>query len=329
MKWIYPYQVLFGDVTSRLLGATVDGDPVPTSLVDSDLHQVHLVDSERSDWEVLELELEVVAPATEIEELIQASQQPRAAAILQSGPANSRQAIEMAPSDLEPWRWTGVVQLDRSSWFGRISVRGMVTAEVEGVANRIVGNAPEWTVRLDDLPVPPINGAIRITWDDFTNPEHLAALRMYREEPAFLHLDVADPVLYLNRAFEGLEPLLRDRKRRSPAEQALHDQSRATIATEAWAAMFNSSILGIDQDDDGNPEWPESEWQRTALEIALGAMYPDKAPDDALAEVAAARLEGDAGAAVQQLLLPATSAHVGVPRLLKGAIRRISTGISE
>jgi hypothetical protein len=329
MKWFYPYDTLFGDVASRLLRVTVDGDPLPSNLVDEDRHEIRLLDAERRDWHTVEMEVEIVGPAADVQEFIDAGADPKAVAILQSGPTNARLSVPLAPSEIEPSRWTGRVELERSNWFGRIEVRGVVVADVDGVPNRIIGSAPAWTIRLDDQPAPPITGAIRIVWDDFTAPEHLPVLRRYKEEPAFLHLDPGEPVLYLNRAFEGLHALLKDQRRRNPAEQALHDQTRATLATEAWNAMFNTAILAVDQEDDGVADWPESEWQKTALEILLAAMFPDKSPEDALAEIAAARTEREAGASVEQLLLPVVSAHVGVPRLLRGAIRRIGTDNRE
>jgi hypothetical protein len=327
MKWIYPYPVLFGDVISRLLSVSVDGDPVPATLIDEHKQQVLLVDADRRDWSSLELQVEVHAPSSEIEDLEKANANPRALCVLQCGPSNSRISVPLSASALEPSRWIGSVELDRPNWFGRISLRGLVTAEVDGVANRIVGAAPDWTIRLDDQPVPPISGSITITWDDFTKPEHLESLRLYLDQPAFLQLDAGEPILYLNRAFAGLDALLQDRRRRNQAEQALHDQTRVIIASEAWSSLFNNAILAIEEDEDGNADWPEQQWQRTALEIAISTMYPERSADDALSEVAAARREAGVAAILQQQLLPAISDHVGMPRLLKRAIKTIGTDL--
>lgn len=324
-KWIYPYETIFGDVVLRLTSVALDGDELPLHLIDNDFNQVRLLDADRREWDILELSLEVVAPGSEISQMRSDGRSPKAFAILQSGPANTRLSVPLAPSELEPGRWTGDAELDRSSWFGRITIRSVVVDTVDGVPDRIIGTGTDWTVRLDDQPAPPINGSITITWDDFTDPKRLPALRLYKDEPAFLHLDSGEPVLYLNSALPGLEPLLQDRRRRSPAERALHDQTRVAIASETWAALFNSAILAIDEDADGNADWPAGDWQRTALEIAITAMYPDRAPDDALAEVAASRHDAGIGATVQQALLPVVSSHVRMSHFLKRGIAAISS----
>ena len=327
-KWIYPYDVLFGDVATRLLRVSIDGDPVPAHLVDNNRYEIQLVDADRSDWSSLELRIEVTAPVAEIEEMIDQGLSVTAIGVLHCGASNSRVSVPLTSDDNDPSRWIADVELERDAWFGRIAARGIVVANVGGVPNRIVGTAPEWSIRLDDMPVPPVQGAIKIKWDDFTDPQHFPGVREYEKEPAFLHVDPGEPVLYLNRAFEGLAPLLDDRKRRNPSERALHDQARATIAAEAWSTMFNASLSAIQLGEEvGDPvDWPESEWQSTAVKMVAGLIYPDKDPEDALAELAQARSEPVAANALQERMLPAISGQVGVPRLMRGAIQQVGTG---
>ena len=328
MTWIYPYRTLFGDVSISIAQITIDGAELPDELFDPDHRRAELVLVEKEDWERATVRFEVNGPPSELKQLREDGIAPQAIGVLHSGPTNTRLAIDLEADKNELSRWTGEVELVRFDWFGQVSLRAVVVGEVDGVPHRYLGAAPEWALLLDDTPRPPIHGAIRMRWDDFSEPEHLDALSSYQAEPAFLHLDPDEPILYLNRIFEGLEALLEERRRRPAAEQALHDQTRATLATEAWAAMFNASLLAIREDDNG-VDWPESQWQRTALEILFHRIFPEKTPDDALREAAAMRQEDTGGNSIEQLLMPAVSAHVSVAKLLRSSINRLSQDTQE
>lgn len=328
MKWIYPYRTLFGDVTARIAAVTIDDEHIPSRLIDADRQEVELVDLERAGWTSARISVEVVGPKSELRDLADDGVEPTAVVVLHCGPTNARVAQVLDADEHDPGHWYGTLDLSRGEWFGKIIMRAFLTAEVDGVANRIIGSAPDWTMHLDDLPRPPVHGAITIRWDNFAAPEHFKALRQYDGEPAFLHLDPAEPVLYLNRGFDGLEPLLRDRRGRQAGEQALHDQTRATIAAESWAGLFNTALQAIDLEDE-EPDWPTSDWQRTALELLLDRIYPEKGPEDAFQEVVTLLREADGGVAVQERLLPAISAQASVAKLLRGSINRLGTDIRE
>ncbi len=326
--WIYPYERLFGDIDLRLDGLKVDGARVPGNRIDSDRREVRLLELEKSEWERAQLEVTVSGPQLELQERHTPA---RAIALVHCAASNSRQAIELDADERDPSTWHGRLELERASWFGRIDLRGSIVAEVDEVADRVIGDAEPWTIRLDDVPPPPAHGAIEIRWQEFRHPdEHLAWLKEFEAEPAYLQLDDVQPVLYLNRSFEGLKALLDRKPAREPGEQALHDQTRATIAIEAWTAMFNASIQAIQFDEEGIvPDWPEEGWQRTALEILLERMYPDKTLEDALAEVAERAREPEGGGLLYQQLLTAVSEHVGAPRLLRGAINVLGKSLKE
>jgi hypothetical protein len=328
MKWIYPYRVLFGDVTSHVVAVSIDGQDVPSRLIDNDRQEVELIDLERGAWETARVSFEVTGPKSELREMLDDGLEPVAVAVLHCGPTNARVSVGLEPDEHDRTRWFGSFDLARDDWFGRIAIRAVITADVDGVPHRIIGTANEWTLHLDDQPRPPVHGAIKIRWENFAASEELRALRQYEAEPAFLHLDPAEPVLYLNRSFDGLEPLLRDQRGRQAAEQALHDQTRATIAAEAWAGLFNSALQSIDLEDD-EPDWPASDWQRTALELVLDRMYPEKGPEDSLREVVTLLREDDGGAALQERLLPAVSAQATVAKLLRMSINRLESHIRE
>jgi hypothetical protein len=323
MKELFPYKTLFGDVATVVSAVSVDGEPLPRSRVDATRREVDLGELERAGWTSAAVSLDVSPPPTEISELNASGAVPQVVVVAQCGPTNSRQAVTLKQIDGEP-RWSGRLELDRTSWFGRIEIRTAVTATVSGVPTRLIGEGNTWSVLLDDLPRPPINGALMIRWENFDDPadNNLRVLKLYKNDAFFLHLDPDAPILYLNSAFEGLFSLLQDRRRRPAGEQALHDETRGAIATEVWLGLFNAALQSIEHED-GVPRWPASEWQKTVLELVFERMYPEKAADDSLEEVATALMEPDGASAVQQLALPAVAAHAGASRLLRDAIRRI------
>lgn len=325
MKELYPYGTLFGDVVVEIRQVAID-DVAIKGRVDPDSRTIDLTGVERAEWERASFEVVVTAPASEVAELMDAT----AVAIVECGPANTRVAFEIKPEHPNVGRWTGELTLDREYWFGVAELRCGVAATVGGVPNRIVGWADSWTLAFDDLPNrPTIGGAIRITWLDFENPGDRAYLRRHADKYFYISVDPHEPQLFLNKGFAGLDALLGDRPRRGPADRALHDQTRASIADKTWTALFNAALDFVEVDEDDNPEWPDVEWQRVVLESLLAAMYPDESLDEALVNAYGARHTKDAGGALQELLAPAASAQARAPRLLRDGIRLLSNELVE
>lgn len=329
-NWFYPYKRLFGDVSLKLEALRVDGEEVPGSRVDVDRREVRLLELERADWEVAELTVVVSGPLTELRDWQKEGARPDALAVANCAASNTRQAIELEPDPDNSARWEGTLELQRSNWFGRIDLRGALVATVDGVEKRMIGTPDPWTIRLDDVPPPPVSGAIKTLWHDFSSPdEGLGWLQEYEVEPAFLRLDDDQPVLYLNRGFPGLKALLDRKPQRERGEQALHDQARAAIAAEVWAAIFNAAVQAIREEEGEAPDWPEEAWKRTALEMLADRLYPEKAPEDALGEIATLRRDESFGGTLQQKILIAVSQHVNGAKLLRGAIKKLGNALQE
>jgi hypothetical protein len=336
MKALFPYPTLFGDITSGVSRITVDGEPLSLDRLDPTRRQIDLAELERLGWRTAALTVDVRGPGAEIEQLAAEDRHPIATVVVHCGPTNARRTIGLSPNADEPGRWTGRLDLDRADWFGRISLRSVVTATVEGIPGRIVGEGDEWTIALDDLPRPPVTGALTVKWEEFATPtdDSLSFLRAYEQEPLFLRLDPDAPILYLNKGFDGLFHLLQDRRRRPSGEHALHDETRGSIAAEVWFSLFNASLQSIERvNDEDNEErswdWPAAEWQKTVLELILDRMYPEKTSEDALHEVVTALDEPEGGTTVQQLALPAIATHSGATRLLRQAIAKIGADLHE
>jgi predicted NUDIX family NTP pyrophosphohydrolase len=328
--WFYPYKRLFGDVALKLDSFRIDGEEVPDGSLDQDRREVRLLDLEREEWEAVDLDLVLSGPMTELGEWRADGTEPTAFAVAHCAASNMRQAVRLQPDPGNSSRWRGTLELQRSNWFGRIDLRGSLVASVGGERDRTIGTPDPWVVRLDDVPPPPVSGAIKTLWHDFTAPdEELAWLQEHKAEPMFLRLENEQPIVYLNRGFEGLKALLDRKPKRERGEQALHDEARAAIAAQVWAAMFNAAVQAIRDEDGEAPDWPEEPWKRTALEMLLDRVYPDKPPEDALQEIAEMRRDESLGGALQQALLIAASKHVGGARLLRGAIKHLGTSLQE
>lgn len=329
-EWLYPYKRLFGDVALRLDGLRVDGEEVPGSRVDPDRREVRLIELERAEWEVATLQVVLSGPLTELRDWQQEGMAVAAFAAAHCAASNTRQAVRLEPDPDHQGRWSGTLELQRSNWFGRVDLRGALIATVKGVEHRMIGAPEPWAIRLDDVPPPPVSGAIKTLWQDFAAPDDgLEWLQDHKAEPAFLRLDDEQPVLYLNRGFEGLKALLDRKPKRERGEQALHEEARAAIAAEVWTAIFNAAVQAIREEEDEAPDWPEEPWKRTALEMLLDRLYPDKAPEDALAEIAAMRRDQNLGGTLQQRLLIAVSQHVNGAKLLRKAIKELGKALQE
>ncbi|MCO8127274.1 hypothetical protein NHL50_08640 [Acidimicrobiia bacterium EGI L10123] len=320
MKALFPYPTLFGDVTLSVTEVAIDDEPV-AGRVDVDRRVVNLYGIDRAEWETARVSVVVSAPANEIED----ADAPQCVAVTNCGPSNQRVSSILAPDGGTTGRWAGEILLEREYWYAHAELRAGVVATVDGAGHRVVGNSDTWTVMFDDLPNRPVNGAIKITWVDFSDPgDDKQYLQKHSDNYVYLSIDPEEPQLFLNRSFDGLEQLLADRRRRH-LDRALHDQTRASIADKTWSALFNAAIESVEVDEEtGEPTWPSVEWQRTVLEALLVRMYPDKAPEEALGNAWTARNTRDNPGTLQELLAPAAAVQARAPRLLRDGIRIIA-----
>lgn len=325
MKALFPYRTLVGDVTLAVEHIRID-DKEAEHTVQLDERTIDLRDLEESDWNVAVITLVAKAPPSEIAD----GSETRCVAQVECGRANSRVAVHLTEVPSIRGMWKGNLELERDFWYASAELRAYVTGTIDGVTDRIIGSSEQWSIQFNDLASRPINGAIKITWTDFSNPDDdKAFLRTYQDNYAYLSIDPDEPHLLLNRGFSGLEQLLADRRRRG-LEKALHDQTRTSIADKTWSALFNVALAAIEVGEDSEvPEWPAIDWQRKVLESLLARMYPERDPEEALMEAWVSYRSSDSSAALQEQLGPASNAHVRAPRLLREGIRSFANGQDE
>lgn len=319
---IYPYTTLNGDVTLRIGGVTLDGNSVVPDFIDQERRTIGISAIGNSRWETLSFTVCVDGPVSELSITDGPWTNVDAVVVANCPRSNTRVSVPLRAETGSPARWTGTAELDRDEFFGGIGVRALVTATVDRVDRRLIGSADPWQIALDDLPRPPVGQAMTIVWERFGSPsDNRTYLAQYQSEPYFLKIDSTDPVLFLNNDFEGLHGLLADRRRRPPAERALHDHTRGAIAAQAWLVLFIDSLSHASVSD-GDLTWPEEEWRGNVLRALLESMYGG-ADDETLRRAWEDWQDKDSLANVLERALPAASAQGRLARLLRGAIRTL------
>lgn len=316
---IYPYDSLVGEVRLNVGKVVIDGKELSSNYVNPDVPEIAFRDIDSDGWDEAVVDVVVTAPAGELAGST-VWQDPGAVVQVLCSYSNTRLAFPLKADPDNPGRWSGRVVLGRDSCYGRATLKAVVPATVDGVPHRVIGGSETWALSFDDLPPSPVHGSIAVAWIDFAADDSLG-LAEYKDDPHHLRLDPEAPALYLNSGFDGLEPLLGDRKRRAHAEQAMHDSTRVNIAGDAWTAMFVTSLDAVETDPDtGMPEWPAEEWRVVVLKTLFLRIYPDLGPYDALVEATAARRSGDGSGELLERLLPAAARQVGTSGLLRRGI---------
>lgn len=319
MITIYPYDTLVGDIRLSVNMVTIDGKALSTNFINPDLPEIAFAEVDRDRWDEALIEVTVTAPAAELTGN-PAWEQLTAAVQLFCTYTNHRRALKLTEDPHTPGRWHGTVILNRDEWFGRGTMRAVLSATVESTPYRIIGTGDTWTLSFDDLPPSPVHGSIAVQWVDFANDD-AHGLKPFREDPYHLRLDPSAPALYLNSGFDGLEALLGDRRRRPRAEQAMHDSTRTRFACDTWQAMFVASLDSVEIDPETRqPEWPDEPWRVVVLKTIFPRIYPHLGPEDALIEAVHARSSKEGSGQLLELLLPAAAAQVGAAPLLRRGI---------
>jgi hypothetical protein len=125
-----------------------------------------------------------------------------------------------------------------------------------------------------------------VRWLNFKNPDAPLPARDFPTSTHVVAFTGGVPELWLNSGFDGLEPLLKDRKDRRGADKGLHDFQRTSIARGVWMALIGDALAAIRADtaDDGTTEadWPELPWQTEILKLVLPEVAPGKSDREVL-----------------------------------------------
>ena len=160
-------------------------------------------------------------------------------------PTNTRQPLQLAKSDVDSGRWSGTLELDRDNLRGRVALVTTLTAAVNGVLHRPVALASGWTIYADEPESLRLKGTLKVKWLNFKSQDALAPAKDYPNSTHVVAFTGGVPELWLNSGFEGLEPLLKDRKDRQGADKGLHDLQRTGIARGVWMALIADALAAI------------------------------------------------------------------------------------
>jgi hypothetical protein len=320
---LFPYPVLDTDPTLQLSGPKVDGRPAQL------LPREGRVDlSERpAKWRAASVNVRVQVPVESLEQI--GVRHHEVVATLHCAPTNLRATVPLEP-DGGGGQWTGVVELPGDMLRERAVLSATVTGTVEGVAHRWLGRSQEVAVDLLPPRTPEISGGqVPVVWRDFSKTEdgQNPIDPALHDEMAWLDMSLPEgPVIYLNERVDGMRRLLEVRTGRARVERAVRETALDLIAVPAIAAMANVALAGADPPGEGGePQWPDTDWQRDVLRTLLPLMYPDQEPESALSTAVRAIAGGEDAEDVQARLVGAASRLVRATRHVGGVVKALES----
>jgi hypothetical protein len=265
--FLYPYPSLSVDLSLRALQVAIDGDTQdPGYLIDSANDAVRLDWWDGASWATSCILFEA---GPSLSTLAQAEPDVAGLALHLMFECAETGYREVFPVDGEQVE----VSLRFVDCRDRCDVTLFATATIDGVAPRVVGTSGAWSVYVDRVAPPLARTPINVVWVDFTDPAQQAhpLLGDHPKHQSFLVPSTREPTLFLNHAIGGLEELLDDRQRPVPAERALHDALRSSIAASAWAGLLVDAIGALEAEPDGEVDLHDvaGEWRRDLLQHFL------------------------------------------------------------
>lgn len=313
MKTAFPYPVLAADVTLFVEKVWVDNVPLALDLV-SDEEMVIALHSVKRDWKEILVRVVVRTGAEEIASGIWVN--PSCVAVVRNRKTNVRLTFPLLETEVGVW--CGEIELRRGEHLGRCEIDAWVVAEVGGVANRLIGRAKRhWNADLE-AKQPTRQRNIKMVWKNFADHPFLSD---FRDDPWILDAEASEPVLYLNSSIEGFRAVL---DASASVERNLVREVMATqIASEAWTAMFNTSLYAISVDESGTAQWPGG-WQEEVLRKMLPDVFPDISPDEGLVEVVTRRTGGEGGSDLHARIMHAATLNSKKQKTVAGAVRTLA-----
>ncbi|WP_137876452.1 hypothetical protein [Rhodococcus sp. Q] len=317
MKPVYSYPTLIGDVDLDVVSVTVDGKDLHYNKVSKPERTVALHEAERTKWNTARLALRASVPERELTE--GSWSDVSCLAILTEKATNARSTVRLTRET--GGEWTGTIDLSHARHARRANLSLTVTAEVDGVAGRVIGGAEQdWFVDLTSSK-PVRQRDVEIIEEDFRDGP-LAWLKPYKESAWIVDTSADLPRVYLNTtAVEGLVELMNSGSG-SGEEKLLRDLAASQIAQDAWTAMFHSAVSNLDKDEDGTPQLPGG-WREAVLKTMLPEVIPDRQLTDALYEIERRRTDGIGWAEIQTRIQYSAGRRSRLTRTLTVAVRSV------
>ena len=274
---LYPYATLVdGEPVLTVAAVRLDDTSRPQFIKKED-STIHIYEDPKR-WKKAEIDLELTCSSGPIQEFEDSHGPLSPILVAHCLSTNVRQQLLLTRSEVELGRWSGTLELDRDSVSDRIFLESTFAATIDGIPNRPVATTPRWTIYADEPRSLSLKGNLKVRWLDFKKTEESPA----KEFPKCTHVVAFNsgvPELWLNSGFEGLEPLLKDRKDRRGAEKGVHDVLRTGIARSVWLTLIADALSAVREESAANetmPDWPEKPWQAEVLKLVLYDVAPGK-----------------------------------------------------
>lgn len=329
---IYPYPTLRDKIELSISGARIgtdrDDDPSidslnPGCIVPEQL-LVTVEDEMANGADYLELELRASIPASDLGTGVAAES---LVVVAECTSTRMRQAARMEQDSPGESSYEASIRLDLVNYREKINVYCVMAGTATGLPDRYIGVSDTWSVLLDGITPPDISGSFSVKWASFGSDAERTFLHPYKVEPYYVHLAADEPVVYLNKGFEGLPELFPETGRLQGSQRALQESMSMSIARTVWLALFEAALSSVEAADaDDEPLWPETPWQDGVLRMILPLVYPNLEEEQTLQPAVRARFEPDE----YHDLISRAVAVIGHDILnegkaLRSAIRRVSS----
>ena len=283
---LFPYDTLSGGDPPTLTIAAVRLDGTARmQLINKETSAVYLYENTKP-WNRAELDLELTSDPAVVREFENKHGRVSAIVVANCLPTNTRQPLRLARSDVDSGsvvRYSGIGPRQCS---GRVALVTTLTGAVSSIPHRPIALASGWTVYADEPESLRLKGTLKVKWLNFKKDDAPSPARDYPTSTHVVAFTGGVPELWLNSGFEGLEPLLKDRKDRRETDKALHDFQRTGIARGVWMALIADALAAVQvesiEDENAEPEWPEIPWQAEILKLVLPEVAPGKSDRELL-----------------------------------------------
>ncbi|WP_030612567.1 hypothetical protein [Streptomyces sclerotialus] len=321
---VYPYRRLSGNVSWRVESAQLKAEGEPWEDVESKyVSTVERVvalgpDEDRPDWVEARLRLFAGLPAKALDPT-GPWQDVKVVAVLTERATNTRTAVEFSSVSVDDRERTAELYIHRCDLLDRASLAVHVVATVDGVPGRVIATSDaEWFVDVVEA-APSLARELDVKMVGFASGA--SRLQRFKDSPWLVDTTGRIPVVRVNTDFDGLGDLI-GADGGNGAEKTVRELLLAQMCSEVWTAVFHSAVGDLEIEEDGTPLFPHG-WQGDVLREMLPDMYPERAPEDALREVHAARagVSATGWGALQSRIHFAASRRAGIPRTLSTTIR--------
>jgi len=183
----------------------------------------------------------------------------------------SSNTVMTVPTERDGVDLAGRIAVARRDLRNRSKISAFVTAEIDGIGARVIGESNEVDFDVDRPIAPPTGGGpLAIKKASFSSPgAHPQELRTFADAHWHLHDSGGTVTLYLNEDREDFIKFL-DRRVLGGVQRA----SRDVLVAEMWESVFVSialaAIAGVRDtaaaDEDGTPELPARAEHRSLIE---------------------------------------------------------------